>query len=52
MLRHNDLNVHFGSTINNRGEVVNLEPQQDSVSIRPVVTIRDRTMVMFGFEAV
>jgi hypothetical protein len=52
MPRHNDLDVHLGCTLHDRVKIVNFEPEQHSVSVRFVVPIGYRTVMMFYFEAV
>lgn len=51
MARHDDVDAHVGGTHQNCVEIVNLEPQQDAISIRFVVAIRDGAVMMFYFEA-
>ncbi len=52
MLGHHDFNIHFVGAPQGRLEVVNFEPQQYAVPIRPVVAICDRTVMMFNLKAV
>ena len=52
MLRQDDLHAHFSGALHNRVKVVYLEPQQDPISVRLVVAIGDRTVIVFHFEAV
>ena len=49
---HDDLDAHFGGALDDRVKIVNLEPQQYAVSIWLVVTIGDRAVMVFNFEAV
>jgi hypothetical protein len=49
---HYDLDAHFGGTLHDRVEVVDLKPQQYTVSVWLVITIADRTVIVFYFEAV
>jgi hypothetical protein len=51
MPRHDKLDIHFGGALHNRVKVGDLEPQQHSVSIWPVVTIADQSVMMFNVEA-
>ena len=52
MLGHDNLHAHFSGALDDRIKVVNLEPQQYTVSVRPVITIADGTVIVFNFEAV
>lgn len=52
MPRHDDLDAHLGGTLDDRVKIVNFEPQQNSISIRFVVPIAYRTVMMFYFETV
>lgn len=52
MLGHDNLYTQFTGAFDDRIEVVYLEPQQDAVSVRLVITIADRTVLVFYFEAV
>jgi hypothetical protein len=47
-----DFHAHFGGALHDRVEIVDLEPQQNTVSIWLVITISDRTVMMFHFEGV
>ena len=49
---HNSLYTHFRGALDDRIEVVYLEPEQYAVSVWLVSTIADRTMFVFDFEAV
>lgn len=49
---HDELHAHFGGALHDRVKVVYLEPQQYTVSVWLVITIADRTMMVFYFEAV
>lgn len=49
---HNNLHTHFSGAPHDRVKVVYLEPQQDTVSVRLVISIADRTVVVFYLEAV
>ena len=49
---HDDLHAHFGGALHDRVKVVYLEPQQYTVSVWLVITIADRTVMVFYFEAV
>jgi hypothetical protein len=52
MLGHDDLYAHFSRALHDCVKIVNFEPQQDSVSIRFVITIADWAVMMFYFETV
>jgi hypothetical protein len=52
MTGHHDLHAHFSGALHNRVKVVYLEPQQYTVSVGFVITIADRTVIVFYFEAV
>ena len=52
MPRQDDLHTHFSAALNDRVKVVYLEPQQYTVSVWLVLTIADRTVIVFYFEAV
>lgn len=52
MPRHYDLDAHFGRALQDRFEIFDLEPEQYPVSIRLVITIRNRAVMVFHFEAV
>jgi hypothetical protein len=47
-----DLHAHFSRAPDHCVKVVDLEPQQDTVSVRLVVTIADPAVMVFHFEAV
>jgi len=49
---HDDLHAHFGTALHDPVEVVYLEPQQDAVSIRFVITVADQTMMVLHLKAV
>ena len=50
--RQDDFHIHFGGALHHGVKVVDLEPQQHPVSIRPVMTISNRSMMVLDFEAV
>jgi hypothetical protein len=52
MPRHDDLHAHFSSALHHAVEVVHFEPQQYAVSIRLVVRIADRAVMVSYFEPV
>ena len=52
MPRHDDFHAHFSGTLHDRVKVVYLKPQQYTVSVWLVITIADRTVIVFYFEAV
>lgn len=49
---HDDLHAHFSRALHYRVKVVHLEPQQYAVSVWLVITITDRTVMVFYFEPV
>jgi hypothetical protein len=49
---HDDFDIHFVAALHDTFKIVDLEPQQNPISIGPVVTIADRAMIMFTLEAV
>jgi hypothetical protein len=49
---HDDLDAHFSGALHDRVKIVYLEPQQYAVSVRLVITIPDRTVMVFYAEAV
>jgi hypothetical protein len=49
---HDNLHSHFSRALHDRVKVVYLEPQQYTVSVRLVITIADRAVIVFYFEAV
>lgn len=52
MTGQDDLDAHLAGALDDRVEVVDFEPQQDSVSIGLGATRADRAVMMFGFKAV
>ena len=52
MAGYHHLNTHFSRALHDCFEIVNLEPQQHSVSIRFVIGIADTPVMVFYFEAV
>ena len=52
MPRHDDLHAHFGGAPHDLVEVVYLEPQQNAVPIRHVITVADQPMMVFHLKAV
>jgi hypothetical protein len=52
MLGHDNPHSHFRRALHDRVKVVYLEPQQYTVSVRLVITIADRAVIVFYFEAV
>ena len=52
MLGPDDLHAHFSSALHDRIKVVHLEPQQHAVSVWLVITIADRTVMVFYLESV
>ena len=52
MLRQYHLHLHLLRPLHDSIEVFHLEPEQDSVTIRPVVAISDGAVVVIGLEAV
>ena len=49
---HDDLHAHFSGALYDRVKIVYLKPQQYTVSVWLVVTIANRTVMVFNFEAV
>ena len=49
---HDDVRSHFNGALKDRVEVVNLEPKQHAVAVRPGCTVADRTVIVVRFEAV
>jgi hypothetical protein len=47
-----DLDVHFGSALHYRVEVIHLKPEQDTIPVRFIGTIADGAVIMFNFKAV
>jgi hypothetical protein len=52
MGRDDNLDAHFGGALHERLKIVDLEPQQQPVSIRFVVAIGNRAVMVFYLEAV
>ena len=52
MARQDDLDIHLGHALHDRVEIIDLKPQQNSVSVWFVLTIRDGAVMMFHVEAV
>jgi len=52
MMGYDNFDAHLGGALHNRIVIVNLEPQQHTVSIRLVMAIADRAVMVFYFEAV
>lgn len=51
MSRNHNLGAEAHCPLFSGVEVIDLEPQQHPIAIRPVITIGDRSMVMILFEA-
>ena len=49
---HDDLHAHFSRALHDPVEVVYFEPQQNTVSVRLVLTIADQAMIVFHLKAV
>lgn len=49
---HDDLDTHFRRALHHSFEIVNLEPEQNSVAVWFLVTIGNRPVMVFYFEAV
>ena len=49
---HDDLDAHFSGALHHRLKIVDLEPEQHPVSIWLVITVADRAVMVFYFEAV
>ena len=52
MLRHHDVDFHFGGALHYCVKVFNFEPQQCAVSVRSIGGIADSSMVMLNLEIV
>lgn len=52
MPRQNYLDPHFCRALDDRIKVIDFKPQQHAVPIRSVVSITDRTVMMFYLETV
>jgi hypothetical protein len=52
MAGHNDLYPHISRALHDCVEIVHLEPQKDAISVRLVVTVADRPVIVVYFEAV
>src|SRR6185312_176631 len=50
--RHNHLDGHLVGALHNSVEVIDLEPEQETVAVGLIVAIGDGTVVVFGLEAV
>ena len=48
----NDLGLELGGAGNRRIEILDFEPQQDAVSVRTIIGIADRPMVVCDVETV
>jgi hypothetical protein len=49
---HNDFDSHLGQALHYRVEVVHLKPQQHTVSVRLVIAIPNRAMIVLNLKAV
>jgi len=47
-----DFDAHFSGALQDRVKIVHFEPEQDAVSIRLVIAVANRAMVVFNFETV
>jgi hypothetical protein len=52
MARPEDLDSHFAGALDHGVEVVDLEPEQETIAVGPVVAVGDRAVVVLGVEAV
>jgi hypothetical protein len=52
MTRHHRLDAHFSGALHDCFKIVDLEPEEHPVSIWLIVTIADRTVMMFHLETV
>lgn len=52
MSRYDDLHAHFSYALHNRIKVVHFKPQQHTVSVRPIVTITNRAVMVLHTEPV
>jgi len=47
-----DLDTHFGGTLDNRIEIIHLEPEQHAITVGSVGGIADGAVMMFDFKTV
>ena len=52
MRRHDDIDAHLCTSTDRRVEIINLEPQQDAVSIGVVVRLADATVIVLYLKVV
>lgn len=52
MPRHYNLDAHFNGALHDCFKIIDLEPEQYPVSVRLVITIANRAVIMFNREAV
>jgi hypothetical protein len=52
MRRHHDIDAHLCTSTDRFVEIINLEPQQDTVSIGAVVRLTDVTVIVLDLKAV
>jgi hypothetical protein len=52
MAGQHDLDSHFGNPLHYRVEVIHLEPEQHTITVRSVGAIADGAVMMFNFKAV
>jgi len=52
MRGHDNVDAHFSGPLHDRLEIIHLEPQQHTVAIWLVITIANRSVMVFHFEAV
>ena len=49
---HDNLDTHFSGALHDCVKIVDLEPEQHPISVRPVIAIADRTVMVFHLETV
>ena len=52
MLGQHNFYAHFSGALQDRVKIVHFEPEQDAVSVRLVIAVANRPMVVLNFEAV
>ena len=52
MAGQHNLGAHFGGALDDRVEVIHLEPEQHTIAVRPVGAIADGAVMVFDFKAV
>lgn len=52
MTGQHDLDFHLGRSPHGRVEIIQFEPEQDTIAIRPVGTVGDRAVMVLDLERV